>query len=133
MNDYFFSVDDKLSRKIHDNENKFLKGGHDINPTTACFTFSQMQPQQLLKAIYKFKSLQGSGLSRIFSFFLKIGMPILAQLLSQLFNLSLSLGLSPDCWKIARVAPVFKGSLPMKALAIAQFLLYQLSLIFLRN
>ena len=35
-------------------------------------------------------------------------MPTSAQPLSQLYNLSLSLGLFFACWKIARVAPVFK-------------------------
>ena len=35
-------------------------------------------------------------------------MPISAQPLSQPLNLSLSLGLFPDCWKIARVAPILK-------------------------
>ena len=108
MNEYFCSVGDKLSRKIPDKENTLLRGDHDINPTAARFTFSPMQPQELLKAINKFKTLQGSGLDGILSFFLKAGMPILAQPLSQLFNLSLSLGLFPDCWKIARVAPIFK-------------------------
>ena len=108
MNEYFCSVGDKLSKKIPDKENTLLKGDHDINPTAARFTFSPMQPPELLKAINKFKTAQGSGLDRISSFFLKAGMPILAQPLSQLFNLSLSLGLFPDCWKIARVAPIFK-------------------------
>ena len=49
------------------------------------------------------------GQDGISSFLLKAGMPILAQPLSQLFNLSLSLSLFPDSWKIARVAPVFKN------------------------
>ena len=108
MNEYFCSVGDKLSRTIPDERNTLLKGDHDINPMAVRFTFSPMQHLELLKAMNKFKTSQGSGLDRISSFFLKAGMPILAQPLSQLFNLSLSLGLFPDCWKIARVAPVFK-------------------------
>ena len=108
MNDYFCSIGDKLSKKIPDKENSLLKGEYDINPTSACFTFSPMQPQELVKAMNKFKTSHGSGLDGISSFFLKAGMPILAQPLSQLFNLSLSLGLFPDSWKIARVAPIFK-------------------------
>ena len=71
-------------------------------------SFSPMQPQELMKAMNKFKTSHGSGLDQISSSFLQAGMPILAQPLSQLFNLSLSLGLFPDCWKIVRVAPVFK-------------------------
>ena len=108
MNDYFRSVGDKLSNKIPYKENSLLKGDYDINPSAARFTFSPMQPQELIKAINKFKSSHGSGLDGISSFLLKAGMPILAQPLSQLFNLSLSLGQFPDSRKIARVAPAFK-------------------------
>ena len=94
MNEYFCSVADQAEQKIPDRENALLKGDHDINPTAARFTFSPMQPQELQKAMNKFKTSHGSGLDRISSFFLKSGMPILALPLSQLFNLSLSLGLS---------------------------------------
>ena len=108
MNEYFCSVGDKLSRKIPDEENTLLKEDHDVNLTAARFTFSPMQPQEFLKTINKFKTSQGSGLDRISSFFLKAGIPILDQQQNQLFNLPLSLGIFDDCWKIARVAPVFK-------------------------
>ena len=103
MSEYCCSLKDKLSRKIPDKESALLKGEHDINPTAARFTFSTMQPQELLKAMNKLKTSHGSGLDRISSFFLRAGMPILAPPLSQLFNLSLSVGLFPDCRKIVRV------------------------------
>ena len=57
----------------------------------------------------KSKTSHGSGLGGISSSLLKTGMPILAQSLSQLFNLSFSLGLFPDSWKIARVTQVFEN------------------------
>ena len=56
----------------------------------------------------KFKTSKSFGLDLISSYFLKIGMPILASPLCQLFNLSMSQGLFPDSWKIARVAPIYK-------------------------
>ena len=87
MNEYLCSVGDKLSRKIPDKENNLLKGDHDINPTAAHFTFSPMQPQEFVKAMNKFKTSHESDLDQISSFFLKAGMPILAQPLSQLFNI----------------------------------------------
>ena len=104
MNDYFSSVGDKLSNKIPDKENSLLKGDYDINPTATRFAFSPIQPQELIKAVNTFTTLHGSGLDGICSFLRKARMPILAQSRSQLFNLSLSLGLFPDSWKIARVA-----------------------------
>ena len=56
----------------------------------------------------KFKTSKGFGVDNISSFFLKKGMPILASSLSQLFNLSISIGQFPDSWKVARVAPIHK-------------------------
>ena len=56
----------------------------------------------------KFKTSQWSGLDCISSFFLKVGMPVLVGSLSWLFNISLSLGIFPDDWKIAWVAPIYK-------------------------
>ena len=59
-------------------------------------------------AMSKFKTSNGFGLDGISSFFLKAGISILAEPLSQLFNLSLSAGIFPDQWKIARIAPIYK-------------------------
>ena len=106
MNDYFCSVGDKLNK-----ENSLLKGDYGINPIAARFAFSSMQPQELIKAMNRFKTSHGSGLDGISSLLFKAKMPILAQPLSQPFNLSLSLGLFPGSWKKARVAPVFKNCL----------------------
>ena len=52
----------------------------------------------------------GSGLDGIANFFLKAGHPILAESLCNIFNLSLATGDLSDCWKVAKVAPVFKNS-----------------------
>ena len=55
-----------------------------------------------------FKSSYGFGNDDISSYFLKIGMPILAPSLCQIFNLSLSKGTFLDSWKIACVKLIFK-------------------------
>ena len=36
-------------------------------------------------------------------------MPVLASSLSQLLNLSMSIGQFPDSWKVARVAPIYRN------------------------
>ena len=51
----------------------------------------------------------GSGPDGIANFFLKAGLPILAESLCDIFNLSLATGVFPDFWKVARVAPIFKN------------------------
>ena len=79
-----------------------------VNPQNATFSFAPVTPKQLIETMGKFRTSQGSGLDCISSFFLKVGMPVLAGSLSRLFNMSMSLGIFPDNWKIARVAPIYK-------------------------
>ena len=54
------------------------------------------------------KTSNGFGLDGISSYFLKVGMPVLAGSLSTIFNNSLRCGVFPNCWKTARIAPIFK-------------------------
>ena len=53
------------------------------------------------------KTSHGSGNDGIASYFLKIALPNIKGSSCDLFNLSLFSGKFPDCWKIARVAPIF--------------------------
>ena len=57
----------------------------------------------------KFKTSQEQRLDKTSSFFLKDGMPILAEPLAELVNLSLSTGVFPDLWKMARIASIHKA------------------------
>ena len=61
-----------------------------------------------MKAYKDFKTSNGYGTDLISVFFVKVGIEVLAPLLTQLFNLFLSTGRFPDSWKIARVAPIHK-------------------------
>lgn len=58
--------------------------------------FAPIEAEQVITTIRKFKTSQGHGLDGISSFFLKSGMPVLAEPLAELFYLSR---------KIARIAP----------------------------
>ena len=53
-------------------------------------------------------SSHGLGIDNISSFCLKKGMPVLANSLSQMFHLCLSLGTFPEILKMARVTPIYK-------------------------
>ena len=108
MNEFFCNVGNELCKDIPDTENGLLKGEYTINPTNATFIFSPVVSKQVMLAMSKFKTSNGFGLDEISSFFLKAGLSILAEPLSQLFNLSLSAGIFPDQWKIARIAPIYK-------------------------
>ena len=108
MNQFFCTVGEKLSNDIPETENPLLNDEYIVNPKNATFSFAPVTPKQLIETMGKFKTSQGSGLDCISSFFLKVGMPVLAGSLSRLFNMSMSLGIFPDEWKIARVAPIYK-------------------------
>lgn len=53
---------------------------------------------------------EASGLDNIPAKLIKIYAPIISSSLCKLFNLSLSTGVFPDDWKIAKVIPVHKGN-----------------------
>ena len=71
--------------------------------------FSPVTPEQVILAMDKFKTSNWFGLDEISSFLLKAGISVLVEPLSQLFNLSLSAATFPYQWKIARIAPIYKG------------------------
>ena len=108
MNKFFCSIGEKLSKEIPDTNNVFLNSASAGSTESDRFTFSPLQPDHLLKAINKFKTSQSFVLDNISSHFLKVGVPILAPSLSEIFSLSISKGLFRNDWKIARVAPIYK-------------------------
>ena len=56
MNEYFCSIGNKLSKKIPDIENHFLKGAYDVNLTAVHFSFSTIKPEKVTTASNKFKT-----------------------------------------------------------------------------
>ena len=56
----------------------------------------------------KIKTSKGFGNDNIFSYFLKLALPVIAKSLTCLFNRSISLCKFPTTWKIARVTPILK-------------------------
>ena len=70
--------------------------------------FREIAPADFLKVMQKFKVSKSFGIHGISSYFLKIGMSVLAPELSTIFNTSISEGLFPNNWKVARVAPIYK-------------------------
>ena len=99
VNSFFCNVGDQLSNEIPNAKNSLLEGSINVNPGDLSFLFSLILPQQVIKAMNKFKTSRSFGLDLISSYFLKLGMPILASPLSQIFNISMSQGIFPDDWK----------------------------------
>ena len=104
VNDPFIYIGVKLCNDILDIESDLLNSDYDINQTNATFFFTPIESEQVITAMCKFKTSQKQGLAEISGFLLKAGMPILAEPLAELFNLSLSTGVFPDLWK--SLAPI---------------------------
>ena len=109
MNEFFCTIGDRLSKKIPDKPNPLLSNEYSIDRPSSSFAFSAIMTDKLIASLNKMKTSHGSGNDGIASFFLKIALPIIKGSLCDLFNLSLFSGKFPDCWKIARVAPIFKS------------------------
>ena len=109
MNQYFCTIGQKLSEKIPHAENPLLRGDISLNKNSNRFQFRAITPADLMKAMQNIKVSKSFGTDGISSyFFLKIGMPVLAPVLSTIFNKSISEGLFPNNWKVARVSPIYK-------------------------
>ena len=113
MNEFFCtfgdSIGDMLSKKVPDKPNPLLSNENSIDRPSSSFPFSAIMMDKLTASLNKMKTSHGSGNDGIASYFLKIALPFIKGSICDLFNLSLFSGKFPDCWKIARVAPVFKS------------------------
>ena len=108
MNQYFCSIRQKLSEKMPHAENPLLHGDFSLNKNSTRFQLRAITPADLMKARQKFKVSKSFGIDGIFSYFLKIGMPVLAPVLSTIFNRSISEGVFSNNWKVAGVVPIYK-------------------------
>ena len=109
MNNFFCDIGENLSDKIPEASNPLLSNEYEVNPKSLKFHFEPVSIPQIERVFGKFDTSKGSGPDGLANFFLKIGLPVIAESLCDIFNLSLATGVFPDSWKIARVAPVFKS------------------------
>ena len=110
MNNFFCEIGKTLSDKIPQSSNPLLDNDYEVNPKSVQFHFEPITVPQIEKVLGKFDTSKGSGPDGLANFFIKIGLPVIAESLCDIFNLSLATGVFPDSWKIARVAPVFKSA-----------------------
>ncbi len=108
MNNFFCSVGKDLAEKIPATPNPLISGDIQLNSQNKKFHFQSVGVRDIREAISKLKTLKGFGNDTISSYFLKLAMPFIENSLVFLFNTSLETSLFPDCWKIARVTPIFK-------------------------
>ena len=101
-----------LSVKIPQQPNPLLSGEYKINESTEQsteFKFHPVDETTINRALGKMKKSLGFGSDGISSNFLKISFPVICNSICDIFNFSIYSSFFPDSWKIARMAPIFKG------------------------
>ena len=109
MNDFFCNIGRNLSDKLPQTENTLLESRLSANDHNLRFEFQAVKIAQVEKVFGKFKNSLGFGTDGIANHFLKIALPVIGESLCNIFNLSIATGVFHDCWKIARVAPIFES------------------------
>ena len=96
MNNFFCNIGKTLSDKIPEVQNPLLENEYSVNPDNLRFEFEAINVSQLERVFGKFKTSKGSGADGIANQFLKIGLPVIAESLGDIFNLSIATGVFPD-------------------------------------
>ena len=90
---------------ITNTPNKIVRSG--VMPLTT-FSFKSCSSNEVRKLLEKLETKKSTGLDNLPSKMLKIAAGVLAPSLAVLFNQSISSGIVPTEWKLARVTPIFK-------------------------
>ena len=76
--------------------------------TNSTFSFKSCSSNEVRELLEKLETKKSTGLDNLPSRMLKIAAGALARSLAFLFNQSISSGIVPTKWKLARVTPIFK-------------------------
>ena len=104
FNNFFATVGSKLGETFNFSDTDHISLPMNEN----LFEFSRVSLSTVQKIVSRLENNKATGLDGINVRALKFGSPILSFYLTHLFNLSLSTGTVPLCWKKKRVTPVFK-------------------------
>ena len=108
MNSFFCTVGKDLADKIEPAPNPLLAGDYEINKPKATFHFRTIEVLEIRDAFVTVKTAKSFGTDSISSYFLKLALPFMENLLASSFNTSIEASRFPDSWKVARVTPIFK-------------------------
>ena len=107
MNKHFAVISPNLASKIQVNED-------NITPTEfmtkkdSSLNLKKMEASSVLKLLNGVKVNKATGIDKISNRNLKIAALVIYKNLTDLFNLSITSGVFPSDWKIAKVSPLFK-------------------------
>lgn len=106
FNKCFSTMGPKLASKIPSS----IKRPTDyLKMSDSSFTFTELLPKKVLKLLESVKVGKASGLDKIPNKLLRISASYICESLTEIFNLSLRLGVFPVDWKRAKVSPIYKS------------------------
>ena len=113
LKEFYSNLAEDLVHKLPNPKGKFgkiyVKNYYKkLNIPTGSFSFSAVTEEYILDALKKTKTNKAAGMDGIPGIFFKDGASALSHPITQLVNLSISLGKVPDKTKIAKLKPLFK-------------------------
>ena len=106
FNNYFTTIGDNLAKNIPCSDVNPISY---TSPVNSAFSFAEISLESVLKTLKSVNPNKATGPDNIPNKVLKMAAEILSPSLSAIFNRSLSMGIYPDDWKMARVLPIFKS------------------------
>ena len=107
FNCHFANIGHDLARDIPSADTDTVPESYLIS-TNATFSFKSCSPNEVRLLLEKLDTKKSTGLDNLPSRMLKVAAGVLAPSLAFLFNQSISSGIVPTEWKLARVTPIFK-------------------------
>jgi hypothetical protein len=106
FNNYFVNVADKLDKKIPKPNTKFQD--YLKNPNEHSIYLQETTPDEVEKIIRKLDINKAADIYGISTKMIKEGGPVMVEIITKLFNMSIAQGKFPDALKNAKVIPIHK-------------------------
>ena len=105
LNTHFSQIGPSLASQIQDTSSKYTDY---ITPTQQIFSLTEISSQEIFELIQKLPGNKASSLDNISARPLKEAAPVVTHSLTYIINLSITTGIFPNSWKIAKVTLIFK-------------------------
>ena len=105
FNCHFANIRLDLAKDIHPT---VKEPEYYLNPTNKTFSLNSCSTSEVQKLLENLEVKKATGLDNLLPKLLKLAVGILAPSLTFIFNQSLSSGIVPLEWKLAKVTPIFK-------------------------
>ena len=108
MNKHFAAIGPNLASKNQVNEDN-ITPTEFLTKRDSSFNLKKVEASSVLKLLNGVKINKATGIDKISNRILKLAAPVIYKNLTDLFNLSITSGVFPSDWKIAKVSPLFKS------------------------